>query len=219
MRYGGGETLVFVAAWESSRGDGLVATYVALALTGGFDPRSAGLGYADGDRRARIATIGEAPANACDTARAAHARKELEPVRVEGPPLRRVLRATARLMVDRASVRGAPVLPMTSSLAVQAWVEKLGPVSGGTPAVELPGHGVFLALGHVKLFKKKGSRTATSKMMYKHPGTPLRRGRPLPSLARRCRSRCIPAAERPIDPVCDGPGLSDTNTRAHRLVW
>jgi hypothetical protein len=41
-------------------------------------------------------------------------------------------------------------------------------VSGGTPAVELRDLNVFLALAHVKLFKKKGARTASSKMMYKH---------------------------------------------------
>ena len=57
---------------------------------------------------------------------------------------------------------------MTSSPAVRAWVDKLGPVSGGTPAVELRTYGLFLALGHVKLFKKKGGKTATSTMMYKH---------------------------------------------------
>ena len=72
------------------------------------------------------------------------------------------------LSVNPSTAVGTPLLPVTSAPAVAAWVKRLGPVSGGTPAVELPGHGVYLALAHVKLFKKKGSRTATSSMMYKH---------------------------------------------------
>jgi len=72
------------------------------------------------------------------------------------------------LAVNRETGEGTPLLPLTSSPAMRAWVDKLGPVSGGTPAVELRDLNVFLALAHVKLFKKKGARTATSKMMYKH---------------------------------------------------
>ena len=72
------------------------------------------------------------------------------------------------LSVDPSTGVGTPLLPITSSPAVAAWVRRLGPVSGGTPAVELPGRCIFLALAHVKLFKKKGTRTATSSMMYKH---------------------------------------------------
>ena len=72
------------------------------------------------------------------------------------------------LSVNPNTGLGTPVFPLTSSRAMSAWVEKLGPVSGGTPAVELAGHGIFLALAHVKLFKKKGPRTATSRMLYKH---------------------------------------------------
>ena len=72
------------------------------------------------------------------------------------------------LAINEESGEGTPLLPMTSAPAVRAWVRKLGPVSGGTPAVELPDCDCFLALAHVKLFKKKGSRTATSTMMYKH---------------------------------------------------
>ena len=73
-----------------------------------------------------------------------------------------------RLVLQMAGGDGTPVLPMTSSAATSAWVRKLGPVSGGTPAIELHGSGVFLALGHVKLFRKKGARTGTSSMCYKH---------------------------------------------------
>ena len=73
------------------------------------------------------------------------------------------------LSVNPSTAVGTPLLPVTSAPAVAAWVKRLGPVSGGTPAVELPGHGVYLALAHVKLFKKKGSRTATSSMMYMSP--------------------------------------------------
>ena len=72
------------------------------------------------------------------------------------------------LKIDPVTYVGTPVLPLTSSAAARAWVHRLGPVSGGTPAVELPEHGVFLALGHAKLFKKKGRRTGNSHMMYKH---------------------------------------------------
>jgi hypothetical protein len=63
---------------------------------------------------------------------------------------------------------GTPVLPVSSSTPAAAWVRKLGPVSGGTPAVHLSSEGLFIALAHVKLFNKKGSRTATHAMVYKH---------------------------------------------------
>jgi hypothetical protein len=72
------------------------------------------------------------------------------------------------LSVNPDTGESTPLLPLTSSPALSVWVERLGPVSGGTPAVELVAHGVFLALAHVKLFKKKGTRTATSSMSYKH---------------------------------------------------
>ena len=75
-----------------------------------------------------------------------------------------------RLVVSLNTQTGVatPVLPLTSSPSVGAWVSKLGPVSGGTPPVYVPGHDIFLGLAHVKLWKKKGSKTATSTMMYKH---------------------------------------------------
>ena len=66
------------------------------------------------------------------------------------------------LRVDAERALGSPVLPLTTSPAARAWVSKLGPISGGTPAVALRSLGLYLALGHVKLFKKKGHRTATS---------------------------------------------------------
>ena len=72
------------------------------------------------------------------------------------------------LALDTQTGVGTPLLPMSSSPAVRAWVDKLGPVSGGAPAVELRALGIYLGLAHVKLFKKKGAKTATSKMMYKH---------------------------------------------------
>ena len=62
-----------------------------------------------------------------------------------------------------------PLFPITSSPAVRAWLERLGPVSGGTPAVYVAGADLFLALAHVKRFAKRGSsRTATSATVYKH---------------------------------------------------
>ncbi|KAL1525956.1 hypothetical protein AB1Y20_020782 [Prymnesium parvum] len=62
----------------------------------------------------------------------------------------------------------APLLPITSSPDVAHWIDVLGPVSGGAQSVYVPQYGVFLGMAHVKLFKKKGPRTATSHMMYKH---------------------------------------------------
>ena len=47
-------------------------------------------------------------------------------------------------------------------------MQKLGPISGGPPSVYLPLHDIFLGMAHVKLWKKKGVRTASSAMVYKH---------------------------------------------------
>ena len=69
-----------------------------------------------------------------------------------------------RLVVSLNTQTGVatPVLPLTSSPSVGAWVSKLGPVSGGTPPVYVPGHDIFLGLAHVKLWKKKGSMLGIS---------------------------------------------------------
>jgi len=73
------------------------------------------------------------------------------------------------LAINEETGVGTPLLPLSSSPAATAWVRKLGPVSGGTPAVHVPDEGVFIALAHTKLFKKKkSSRTATQRMVYKH---------------------------------------------------
>ncbi|EOD10622.1 hypothetical protein EMIHUDRAFT_452604 [Emiliania huxleyi CCMP1516] len=69
------------------------------------------------------------------------------------------------LAINEETGVGTPLLPLSSSPAATAWVRKLGPVSGGTPAVHVPDEGVFIALAHTKLFKKKkSSRTATQRM-------------------------------------------------------
>ena len=72
------------------------------------------------------------------------------------------------LALNRRTGVCSPVLPLTSSAGVQAWLNKLGPTSGGPPSVLLPGEDLFLGLAHLKLWKKKGARTATSSMVYKH---------------------------------------------------
>ena len=72
------------------------------------------------------------------------------------------------LLLNRRTGACTPVLPLSSSRGVQAWLDQLGPVSGGPPSVYLAGHGVYLGLAHVKLWKKKGRGTATSAMIYKH---------------------------------------------------
>ena len=165
-----GETLVFVAAWESSRGDGLQWQHMLRLplLAASIPGQRASDTRMEIDERASPRLGKHLPTLATPRAQRTREKNWNPFVWKDRLYVEYSLEPRLVLMVDRASGRGAPVLPMTSSPAVQAWVEKLGPVSGGTPAVELPGHGVFLALGHVKLFKKKGSRTATSKMMYKH---------------------------------------------------
>ena len=72
------------------------------------------------------------------------------------------------LALNEASGVATPLLPLSTSEAASAWVRKLGPVSGGAPAVHLPGEGLFIGLAHVKLHRKKGSRSATHEMVYKH---------------------------------------------------
>lgn len=72
------------------------------------------------------------------------------------------------LSLNPATGVSTPVLPLSSSPGVRTWINKLGPVSGGPPSVLLPDHGIYLGMAHVKLWKKKGSSTASSKMMYKH---------------------------------------------------
>ena len=52
----------------------------------------------------------------------------------------------------------------------KAWLDQLGPISGGPPSVYVAGHGVYLGLAHVKLWKKQGRGTATSAMIYKDVG-------------------------------------------------
>ena len=72
------------------------------------------------------------------------------------------------LLLNRRTGACTPVLPLSSSRGVQAWLDQLGPISGGPPSVYVAGHGVYLGLAHVKLWKKQGRGTATSAMIYKH---------------------------------------------------
>ena len=59
-----------------------------------------------------------------------------------------------------------PLLPLTTSPSVRAWLQRLGPVSAGPPPVHIVKHALYLGLGHVKLFRKKGSRrTSTAAMV------------------------------------------------------
>ena len=56
------------------------------------------------------------------------------------------------LVLNRRTGVCSPVLPLPSSAGVQAWLDKLGPASGGPPSVLLPGGELFLGLAHLKLW-------------------------------------------------------------------
>ena len=50
------------------------------------------------------------------------------------------------LALNRRTGVCSPVLPLTSSAGVQAWLDKLGPASGGPPSVLPKVEGAFLAV-------------------------------------------------------------------------